>query len=182
MIRTIIKEILYFFRGEITLRTLKKRGLIVGDNFNCMGGVILDPSHCWLIKLGNNVTLAPHVHTLAHDASTKIFLGYTRIGCVNIGNNVFIGAESVVLPNVNIGDNVVVGSNSTVTKDLAPNAVYAGSPAKFVCTIEEFCNRNKNKLDEYPVFSVEYTFGKSLTEAMKTEMRERLRDRDGFVF
>ena len=42
------------------------------------------------------MTLAPRVHILAHDASTKNYLNFTKIGRVNIGNNVFIGAESVV--------------------------------------------------------------------------------------
>lgn len=45
----------------------------MGDNFHAQEGVIIDPGHCWLIEIGNNVTLAPRVHILAHDASTKIF-------------------------------------------------------------------------------------------------------------
>lgn len=93
-------------------------GLKVGTNFARLHGVILDPAHCWLIEIGNNVTLAPRVHVLAHDASTKFYLDYAKIGRVRIGNNVFIGAESVILPNVEIGDNVIVGANSTVTHSL----------------------------------------------------------------
>lgn len=61
------------------------------------GEVIIDPGHCWLIELGDDVTLAPRVHSLAHDASTKRELGYTRIAKVKIGSNVFIGAGSIVL-------------------------------------------------------------------------------------
>ena len=97
-----IKEFLYRIRGEYTTDKLVKMGLKVGENFNRLNGVILDPSHCWLISIGNNVTLAPRVHILAHDASTKTFLNYTKIGHVKIGNNVFIGAESIVLPNVEL--------------------------------------------------------------------------------
>ncbi|MFR3924042.1 MAG: hypothetical protein ACLTXI_01795 [Collinsella sp.] len=57
----------------------KARGLKVGSNFNMLGGCIIDHSHCWLIRIGDNVTFAPRVHVLAHDASTKRVLGYTRM-------------------------------------------------------------------------------------------------------
>ncbi len=53
------------------LEELKKNGLKVGENFDMQGGCIIDSSHCWHIQIGNNVTLAPRVHILAHDASTK---------------------------------------------------------------------------------------------------------------
>ncbi len=58
---------------------------------------MIDSSHCWLIQIGDNVTLAPGVHVLAHDASTKRSLGYTKIGIGQGGNNVFGGAHSVIL-------------------------------------------------------------------------------------
>ncbi len=47
----------------------------MGDNFHAQEGVIIDPGHCWFIEIGNNVTLAPRVHILAHDASTKKYFG-----------------------------------------------------------------------------------------------------------
>lgn len=51
---------------------------------------------------------------------------------VKIGNNVWIGYQSVVLRGVNIGDNSIVGANSVVTKDVPPNTVVAGNPAVMV--------------------------------------------------
>ena len=86
-------------------------------------GCILDPGHVFLITIGDNVTFAPRVHILAHDASTKELTGYTKIAPVNIGNNVFIGANSTVLMGVNIGDNVIVGANSLVSKDIPDGCV-----------------------------------------------------------
>ena len=97
----LIKELLYRVRGEYTTEKLIKMGMKVGKNFKRLNGVILDPSHCWLIEIGDNVTMAPRVHILCHDASTKTFLNCTKIGRVTIGNNVFIGAESVILPIMN---------------------------------------------------------------------------------
>lgn len=176
-----LKEIVYRLRGEYTTEKLLKMGLKVGKNFGRLNGVILDPSHCWLITIGDNVTLAPRVHILAHDASTKGFLGYTKIGRVNIGNNVFIGAESVVLPNVNIGDNVVIGANSTVTKDIPSNSVYAGNPARFVCTIEEYIEKNKNRMENSPMYGEEYTLRENIDDSKKMKMYDELDNKIGFV-
>ena len=109
----LIKELVFRLRAGYTTEKLISMGMRVGKNFKRMTGTILDPGYCWLIQIGDNVTLAPRVHVLCHDASTKQFLGYTKIGCVTIGNDVFIGAESVILPGVSIGNRVVIGANST---------------------------------------------------------------------
>ena len=71
----LIKELLYRIRGEYTTEKLVSMGMAVGQNFSRLNGVILDPAHCWLITIGDNVTMAPRVHILCHDASTKQFLG-----------------------------------------------------------------------------------------------------------
>lgn len=178
---SILKEFVYRLRGEYTTEKLIKMGLKVGHNFKRLNGVILDPAHCWLITIGDNVTIAPRVHILAHDASTKEFLNYTKIGRVNIGNNVFIGAESVVLPNVTIGDSVVIGANSTVTKDIPSNSVYAGNPAKFICTIEEYIEKNKRKMEVSPVYGEEYTLRKNVDNKKKNIMYNDLKDKIGYI-
>ena len=113
----------YIIPGEYTIAQLREMGLRVGKKFDPQLGYELDPSHCWLIEIGDNVTFGPHVQVLAHDASMPNVLGYTKIGRVRIGNNVFIGAGSIVLPNVQIGDNSIVGAGSIVTKDIPPNVV-----------------------------------------------------------
>ena len=178
---SLVKEIIYRLRGEYTTEKLIKMGLQVGKNFRRLNGVILDPSHCWLITIGNNVTIAPRAHILAHDASTKDFLNYTKIGKVKIGNNVFIGAESVILPNISIGDNVVIGANSTVTKDIPSNSVYAGNPAKFICTIEEYIEKNKVRMKDCPVYSGEYTLRENIDSEKKKKMMDELEGKIGFV-
>ena len=178
---SILKEFVYRLRAEYTTEKLIKMGLKVGKNFKRLNGVILDPAHCWLITIGDNVTMAPRVHILAHDASTKEFLNYTKIGRVNIGNNVFIGAESVVLPNVNIGDNVVIGANSTVTKNIPPDSVYAGNPAKFICTIEEYIEKNESNMQDSPVYGEEYTLRANIDDAKKQKMYDELENKMGFI-
>lgn len=176
-----IKNIIYRIRGEWKTEDLISMGMKVGNNFSRLNGVILDPSHCWLITIGDNVTIAPRVHVLAHDASTKIFLGYTKIGRVDIGNNVFIGAESVILPNVKIGDNVIIGANSTITKDIPSNCVVAGNPAKILCTLEEYLSKEKSEKEKSPFFDESYTLRKNVSMEKRMEMREKLKDKKGYI-
>lgn len=178
---SIIKEFIYRLRGDYTTEKLIKMGLKVGKNFGRLNGVILDPSHCWLIEIGDNVTMAPRVHILAHDASTKPFLDYTKIGKVTIGNNVFIGAESVVLPNTKIGNNVIIGANSTVTKDIPDNSVAVGNPAKVICTLDDYLNRQKEQMKTAPKYGDEYTLRGNVTEEKKIRMQNELEGIIGYI-
>lgn len=152
-----MKKLLARLRGEQNLNKLIKRGLVVGKDFKCMGEVIIDPSHCWHIKIGDNVTLAPRVHILAHDASTKVFLNYTKVSDVSIGNNVFVGAGTIVLPGVTIGNNVVVGAGSVVASDIPDNVVAVGCPARVIKPIEEFLDAERQKMNSENVFDEQFT-------------------------
>ena len=143
----IARKILEYLRGEPQhLGKLIKRGLKVGKNFHRMGGVVIDASHCYHITIGDNVTLAPCVHILAHDSSTYMFLGKTRAANVVIGSNVFVGAGSIILPGVHIGNRVIIGAGSIVTKDIPDNSVAVGNPAKVVCGIDEYLEKEKDKM------------------------------------
>jgi len=170
----IFRNLLYRLRGDTSTETLIAQGMQVGKNFRRMAGVILDNSHSWLITIGDNVTMAPRAHILCHDASTKKLLGYTRIGRVTIGNDVFIGAEAVVLPGVTIGDRVIIGANSTVTRDIPGNSVAVGSPARVICTLDEFLQKEKTRMEAAPVYDESYTLRGSITDEKKARQREDL--------
>ena len=174
------KEIVYRIRGEYTTERLISMGMKVGKNFGRLKGVILDPSHCWLIEIGDNVTMAPRVHVLCHDASTKQFLNYTKIARVTIGNNVFIGAETVVMPGVTIGNNVIVGANSTVTHDVPDNVVVAGCPAKQICTLDEYLEKERMRMQNSPVYDDKYTLRKGISLELRKKQKEDLQE--GFVY
>jgi maltose O-acetyltransferase len=176
-----VKELLYRLRGEFTTEKLISMGMKVGANFNRLHGVILDPGHCWLIEIGNNVTMAPRVHILCHDASTKQFLGYTKIGRVTIGDNVFIGAESVVLPGVTVGSNVIIGANSTVTRDIPDNTVVAGSPARVICSLEEYLSKERSRMDTAPCYGEEYTLRKDVSMEKRMQQKEELTGKIGYI-
>lgn len=171
-----------FINGEQNLEKLIKRGLIVGKNFTRMGGVVIDPSHCWHISIGDNVILAPRVHILAHDASTKIFLNYTRVANTRIGNNVFIGAGTIVLPGVTIGDNVVIGAGSIVTKDIPNDSVAVGNPACVVKVLDAFLNEEKQHMSCENMFGEEYTLrNRSWGERERMTLLEACK-RHGYIF
>jgi len=163
------------------LQKLKARGLKVGENFNMQQGVIIDDSHCWHIEIGDDVTLAPNVHILAHDASTKIFLDYTKIGKVKIGNKVFIGASSVILPGVTVGNNVVIGAGSIVNKDVEDNSVMVGNPAKKVMNIDTFIVNKRTEMSNFPLFEVEYTLDAGVSSSLKNKMNLKMNENFGYI-
>ena len=177
----VIRDFIYRLRGEVSTEKLVKQGMTIGANFQRMNNVLIDDSHAWLIARGDNVTFAPRVHILAHDASTKKFLGYTKIGNVTIGNNVFVGAEAVILPGVTIGNNVIIGANSTVTHDIPDNVVAVGSPARILCSLESYLEKEKKRMKESICYGEEYTLRGGLTMEMKQRQRKDLEGKIGYI-
>lgn len=171
-----IKSVLYRLRGEVTTEELIQRGLTVGQNLKRLNQVIIDDSHAWLISIGNNVTLSPRVHLLAHDASTKTHLGYTKIGRVTIGDNVFIGAGTIVLPGVTIGENTIIGANSTITHSIPEGVVAAGCPAQVLCTLDEYLMKEKDRMKCAPCYGIEYTMRGGISLEQKRQQKEDLSD------
>ncbi|CAI4034180.1 acyltransferase [Nitrospira sp. BLG_2] len=160
---------------------LTKQGLVVGKHFMMLEDVVIDPSHCWLVTIGDEVTLAPRVHILAHDASTKRHLNYTRLGKVTIGNRVFIGASTLILPGVTIGSDVVVGAGSVVTHDVPSGVVVAGNPARVIGSLEDFLARRKSEMETSPLFGDEYTIRGNVSDAMKADMVKLIKGRYAYV-
>lgn len=110
-------------------------------------------SEPWLITLGNNVHITAGCRFINHDGGVLILrhlepsLEITKP--INIGDNVYLGTNTIILPGVNVGNNVIVGAGSLVNKDLADNAVYAGIPAKFIKTLDDYyakCLKDSLKL------------------------------------
>jgi maltose O-acetyltransferase len=143
--------------------------------------VVIDPSHIWLVVIGNDVTLAPRVLILAHDASTKRHLGLTRLGKVAIGDRVFVGASAVILPGVTIGSDVIIGAGSIVTADIPSGVVVVGNPARVLCPLTEFLERRSAEMASSPNFGREYTLRGNITEQRKAEMNARMKNRFGYV-
>ena len=152
---------------------------MVGEGFKINAGCSVEPSFPWLVTIGRNVTLGPNVTILGHDASSQVHLGYTRLGLVNIGDNVFIGAGTVILPGVSIGNNVVIGAGSIVSKDIPDNSVAVGSPARVIKGINEFKEKNLLVMTEKLDYS--YTLGGKVTEEKKEYMKEKLKKQNLYI-
>ena len=129
----------------------------VGDNVKFQPRLI--PLYPELIKLHNNIVIAAGVRFVTHDASYTVLnrLGIgrflERVGCIEVMDNVFLGYNVTILPNVRIGENVIVGASSTVTRDLAPNGVYVGTPAKRIGSFDDYvkkCAETKEGEYSYP--------------------------------
>jgi len=120
-------------------------------NFNCDNGKNIHIGSHFLanynftvldmvdVHIGDNVMIGPNVliTTVGHTLSPKgrrEKMGVTSP--VNIGNDVWIGANVVILPGVTIGNNVVIGAGAVVTKDIPDNSLAVGVPARVIKSIE----------------------------------------------
>lgn len=154
---------------------LRARGVKVGENVNLYNTTI-DFTHGFLISIGDNVTLTG-VRILAHDASTQIPLGYTKVGKVSIGNNVFAGVGSIILPGVDIGNNVVIGAGTVVSKNVPSNTVVAGNPMQIIEGYSEFTAKHRERLKTCPVY---HTLWNEKTDKEKEQMKKELESTIGY--
>lgn len=121
------------------------------------GGVGGEP---YLIQIGKNVTLTDGVKLITHDGACsviRVLYGRKNIDLIKpivIGDNVFVGNNVQILYGVTIGSNVIIGCGSVVTNDLKANGVYAGVPARRICSIEDFYNKHQNDFLETKSLSI----------------------------
>jgi maltose O-acetyltransferase len=164
------------------LKQLKAAGLQIGQNVHIGPMSFLDPSCCWLISIGDNSTLAPRVTILAHDASTRRHIGFTKVGRVTIGKNVFVGAGAIILPGVSIGDNAIIGAGSVVTKDVPPAVVVAGTPAVVVMQLEQLLEKHKAKMKDAPRYlAADWPISDGISDEKKRQMIAELTGRNGYI-
>jgi len=155
--------------SQYYIKQIRNGGGQVGDNVDIYASGI-DLGEPYLISIGNNVTMSG-VKLLTHDASIKKALGYTKTGKVVIGNNVFIGWGSVVLPNTIIGNNVIIGAGTIVAKDIPDNVVVCGNPLRVIYSYDEYIKKNKTSMIKYPVFDL-YPIDIMRDSEKKTKLKE----------
>ena len=122
-----------------------KRGMKIGERVRVYEATktYIDETRPWLISIGNDVVIARGVTILTHgyDWCVLAKMHGTVLGSageVCIGNNVFIGMDTMILKGVHIGNNVIIGAKSVVTKDIPDNCVAVGNPARVVMSIDEY--------------------------------------------
>ena len=116
------------------------------------------PLYANLIRLGNNVHIASNVSFLTHDVTHLVLNNLDsvkpeevqeRIGCIEIGDNVFVGAGTHILYDTKIGSNVIIGTGSIVTKDIPDNSVVVGTPARVIGTFDDYVKKYSSE-KQYP--------------------------------
>lgn len=137
---------------RILINKIRSGGGEVGENVDIIASGI-DMGEPYLLCIGNNVTITG-VKILTHDASLKKTIGYSKTGKVHIGNDVFIGWGSIILPNTTIGDRVIIGAGSVVAKDIPDNSVAVGNPCRVICTYDEYVQKNRKLMEEFPVIDL----------------------------
>jgi acetyltransferase-like isoleucine patch superfamily enzyme len=132
------------------IRYARSIGVQVGHNCRFVGfDAATFGSEPYLVRLGDHVTITTGVRFITHDGGVWIFRDQIPdidiVQPIIVGNNVFVGVGSILLPGVHIGDNCVIGAGSVVTKDVPPNTVVAGVPARVIQSREEYFSKVKAK-------------------------------------
>lgn len=126
--------------------------------FRLWGGVNFG-SEPYLIHLHRYCRISMDVMFITHDGGTWAFRNdqekykhVIKFGKIEVGEYSFIGARATILPGVTIGDHCVIGAGSLVNRDVPSGTVYAGVPARFICTTAEYAERclksMQNRFDE----------------------------------
>ena len=132
-----------WFAPHTSLRVMfhRWRGVQIGKKVEIGYFVLIDNVYPNLVTIEDGAVVTAMSTILSHDNARYYTVGgNVKLGRTTIGKNAFIGIGAVVLPTVTVGEYSIVGPNSVVTKDIPPNRVYAGVPAKEISTNNESKN------------------------------------------
>lgn len=165
---------------------LKRRGAFhsIGENVYIMPGATLrEASNPKYIRIGNNVRIAESLF-LCNDGSVHVMnrlygCKVDRVGKIDIRDNVFIGHNAILLPNVTVGPNAIVAAGAVVTRDVAEDTIVAGSPAKPIGRMSAYVERLKAETARLPWASLLAQRVGEFDPVMEVEL-ERMRVRHFF--
>lgn len=161
-----LKEIILGYRAnsDTYIRFLRKQGVKIGQNVKIYRpfNTTIDFQNPHLLTIGDDVQITGPVTILTHDYSWCVLKKkyghiYGNQRKTKIGSNVFIGWGATILGGSSIGNNVIIGANSVVSGQLENDSVYAGNPARKIMTLDEYYDKRKSKqLKEAVDFVKEY--------------------------
>lgn len=123
----------------------KFMGVTIGSNNFIPDKKIWDVGEPYLITIGSNCQITWGVRIYTHGGGQVVrreIPDFDAFGKVVIGNNVYIGNNSLIMPGVTIGDNVLVAAGSVVTKSIPSGFVVGGNPARIICSVQDYIERN----------------------------------------
>lgn len=177
-----IKSYTCRFSNESFINYLKSYGIVVGEGTKFRPfSTEIDLTRPSLVSIGENCYFNKNFTLLTHDWVTRAFIYGGKdflpsSGRVTIGNNVNTGYNVTVLKGVNIGDNVFIGANSVVTKDIPSNCIAVGAPCRVIMTIDEYFAKRKKE-------SVKEALDYALSIQQRFNRRPQITDfREEFVF
>ena len=132
---------------------LRKLGVTIGDKTRLNCGVNAFGSEPYLVEVGDDCLFAAGTRFITHDGGVKVLnsLDYfngrsmRKMGRIKVGNNTYFGENVMVMPGVTIGNNCIIGAHAVVTKDIPDNSCAVGVPARVICTLDEYYEKNKDK-------------------------------------
>lgn len=146
-----VKKKLGILKPSEYLDYLRGLGISIGKGTHAFTtNIVIDTQRPWMISIGEYCKITSGVIILQHDYSRSVLrrvygdvVGESKKTI--IGNNVFIGMNSIILMGSNVGDNVIIGAGSVVSGHIPSNVVVAGNPARVIRTLEEHYNIRKQK-------------------------------------
>ena len=166
MIKQIVKNIVWGHKASSDkyIKYLRKVGIEIGEDVMIYAPTktFIDVQYPWMISIGSHVRITEGVKILTHDYSWSVLKNMTgeilgASGKVKIGNNVFIGMNTIITRNVEIGNNVIIGAGSVVTSNCIDNSLYVGVPAKRIMSLDDYYQKRKKlQVSEAKELAVEY--------------------------
>ena len=176
-----LKESINRYRKRRWWKALRKMGMQLGKDINLPMSTWIDIPHCFLISIGDKCGFGEGCSILAHDAMPNEYIDATRIGKVKIHESCHFGMRTVILPGVEIGPRSIVGSNSVVINDIPPETVAGGNPAKVICSLEQYLNKQQEWMKERPLFPYKEYSSQYLSSEKLQEMLDKLETTSGFI-
>lgn len=174
----------HLLSSEAYIAWLRQQGVRVGEGTIARSPreTFVDTQRAALISIGRNVLLHRGTRILAHDYASRVFVNLwddyiPSQGRVRIGDNVWLGEGVTILKGADIGDNSIIGAGAVVTGHIPANSVAVGTPARVICTLEEY---HRRRAERYAEEAIDYAL--AIYESGRTPgLRDFERDYPAFT-